>query len=80
MSNLREHGLPVQRDDGALIAVHRDARVVETLFRVTQLVSEVRDAAFEDTPEVSRDQRSTDAYRNEVYVLGSEACSIVFYD
>lgn len=45
----------MQRDDGALITVHGDARVVETLFRVTQLVAQVRHAALEDAPEVARD-------------------------
>jgi hypothetical protein len=51
----------VQRDYGALITVHSDARVVERLLRVSQLVPQVGHAALEDAAEVARDQRATDA-------------------
>ena len=38
----------MEGDDGALVDVHGDARVVERLLRVPQLVPQVGDAALED--------------------------------
>jgi hypothetical protein len=55
----------VQRDYGALITVHSDARVVERLLRVSQLVPQVGHAALEDAAEVARDQRATDAWKKK---------------
>ena len=45
----------MQRDDSALITVHGDARVVETFFRVTQLVAQICDAALKNASEITRD-------------------------
>jgi hypothetical protein len=45
------------RDHSALVAVQRDARVVERLLRVLQVVVEFRDAALEYAPKVARNQR-----------------------
>ncbi len=61
MTDLGVHGLAVLCDHGALVAVERDARLVERLFVVTQLVVELRHAALEDGAEVARDERSSDS-------------------
>ena len=44
-------------DDGALVDVHGDARVVEGLLRVPQLVTQLLNAALEDGAVVTRYQR-----------------------
>ena len=53
------HWLPVLRHHCALVAVERDARLVERLFRVPQLVVELSHAALENRTEVARNQRPT---------------------
>ena len=47
----------MEGDDCALVDVHRDARVVERLLRVPQLVPHVGNSALENGAEVARDQR-----------------------
>ena len=57
LTDLGEHGFAVESDDGALVDVHRDARVVEGLLGVPQLVPQVSHAALEDGAVVPRNQR-----------------------
>ena len=53
------------RDHGALIAIQRDAGLVEGFFGMPQLVVEFCDAAFEYGAEVARDQSSTDGCKKK---------------
>ena len=50
---------------GALIAVERDGRLMKGLFRMPQLVVELRHATFENGAEVPRNQRPTDGYKKK---------------
>lgn len=54
---LGEHGLAMLSDHGALVAVQRDARVVEGLLGVLEDVVQLTDAALKHRAEVTGDQR-----------------------
>ena len=69
--DLGKHGFSVEGDDGALVDVHRDARVVERLLRVPQLVPHVGNAALENGAEVARDQRPVYACNRSRNMLSS---------
>lgn len=65
-THLSEHGFAVLRDHSTLIAVQRHEVVVERLFRVFQDVVELVSAALKHTPEVTRNQRPTDRWRETI--------------
>ena len=54
----------MESDDRALVDVHGDARVVERLLRVPQLVPQVGDAALEDGAVVTGNQGPVYACNN----------------
>ena len=57
---LCKHWLPVLRDHGALIAVQRDAGVVEGLLGVFEDVVQLRHPPLEHRAEITGDQRPAD--------------------
>lgn len=59
---LGKHGLPVLGDHGALVAVHRDGRVVVGLFRVFENVIQVSHPAFKHSAKVAGDEGPADSW------------------